>query len=198
LAKLLEPQAHEVSTPGASEGRCFISIFRRWEECKALAQIKGETCVSLYLPTSPLGRKVKLKRTAFLVKEARAQLKDGGVDKTKIAAFEEQLDRLAGGDRALLRVEAATGDRGRVRLSSSWSTSMQLVPGFVSDPDGSVTYSTADDAETYSVVDEVARRALSTGARVMGAKHELPDRAALTAILRYEFHCRPATVRCHS
>src|SRR5260370_31811334 len=64
-----------------------------------------------------------------------------------------------------------------------------IVPGLVSDIDGSVTYSASDDAETYSVVDEVARRALYTGARVMGArKEELPDRAPLTAILRYHFH----------
>jgi hypothetical protein len=64
-----------------------------------------------------------------------------------------------------------------------------VVPGLVSDVDGSVTYSASDDAETYSIVDEVARRALFTGARVMGARsEELPDRAALAAILRYEFH----------
>ena len=64
-----------------------------------------------------------------------------------------------------------------------------VIPGLVSDVDGSVTYSASDDAETYSVVDEVARRALYTGARVMGArKEELPDRAPLTAILRYQFH----------
>jgi hypothetical protein len=64
-----------------------------------------------------------------------------------------------------------------------------VVPGLVSDIDGSVTYSASDDAETYSVVDEVARRALYTGARVMGArKEELPDHAPLTAILRYPFH----------
>jgi hypothetical protein len=64
-----------------------------------------------------------------------------------------------------------------------------VVPGLVSDIDGSVTYSASDDAETYSVVDEVARRALFTGARVMGARsEELPDRAPLAAILRYEFH----------
>jgi hypothetical protein len=64
-----------------------------------------------------------------------------------------------------------------------------VVPGLVSDLDGSVTYSASDDAETYSVVDEVARRALYSGARVLGArKEELPDRAPLTAILRYEFH----------
>src|ERR1700731_1533103 len=64
-----------------------------------------------------------------------------------------------------------------------------VVPGLVSDVDGSVIYSASDDAEAYCVVDEVARRALYTGARVMGArKDELPDRAPLTAILRYEFH----------
>jgi len=63
-----------------------------------------------------------------------------------------------------------------------------VIPGLVSDIDGSVIYSASDDAETYSVVDEVARRALSTGARVLGArKEELPDRAPLTAILRYDF-----------
>ena len=64
-----------------------------------------------------------------------------------------------------------------------------VVPGLVSDIDGSVIYSASDDAGTYSVVDEVARRALFTGARVMGARREeLPDRAPLTAILRYAFH----------
>jgi Bacterial archaeo-eukaryotic release factor family 11 len=63
-----------------------------------------------------------------------------------------------------------------------------VVPGLVSDVDGSVIYAASDDAKTFSVVDEVARRALYTGARVLGARREeLPDRAPLTAILRYDF-----------
>lgn len=63
-----------------------------------------------------------------------------------------------------------------------------VVPGLVSDTDGSVTYAASDDAEVYSVVDEVARRALCTGARVLVASREqLPERAPLAAILRYRF-----------
>jgi hypothetical protein len=386
------------------------------EEFKALAQIKGETCVSLYLPTSPLGSNAQLNRTAFkdLASDAVAQLRVGGVDKSKIVAFERQFDRLAGaehnvqdedkirrlqrqkpdpvdsfwhylstglavlatsatlrmfrlpdspkplaevadrfyltpliramtsphdifvlalaeesvrlihafanfpperlqvpglpknaeeatrrpsfhvraprrrlqnleGEKILLhqyvrKVEHATrsllaernapplalaaeeplasmfrsvttyprladetieGNPGRKTDAKLGDTAIPIldrlysrelraviarydelkprrattdvsyaahaatagaidqlvvdldavVPGLVSDFDGSVTYSASDDAETYSVVDEVARRALSTGARVMGAKqHELPNRAPLTAILRYEFH----------
>ncbi|WP_439409057.1 hypothetical protein ACNJX9_12520 [Bradyrhizobium sp. DASA03076] len=63
-----------------------------------------------------------------------------------------------------------------------------VVPGLVSDVDGSVTYAASDDAEVYNVVDEVARRALCTGARVLAASREqLPERAPLAAILRYQF-----------
>jgi hypothetical protein len=63
-----------------------------------------------------------------------------------------------------------------------------VVPGLVNDIDGSVTYAASDDAEVYSVVDEVARRALCTGARVLAASREqLPERAPLAAILRYPF-----------
>jgi hypothetical protein len=63
-----------------------------------------------------------------------------------------------------------------------------VIPGLVSDIDGSVIYSASDDAETYSVVDEVAKRALCTGAQVLGAhSKDLPGRAPLIAILRYRF-----------
>jgi Bacterial archaeo-eukaryotic release factor family 11 len=63
-----------------------------------------------------------------------------------------------------------------------------VIPGVVSELDGSVTYATSDNAETYNVVDEVARRGLCTGARVLGAKRdELPEWSPVVAILRYQF-----------
>jgi hypothetical protein len=42
-----------------------------------------------------------------------------------------------------------------------------IVPGVVSDIDGSVAYSTTDNAKTYNVIDEVAKRALCTGVVVI-------------------------------
>jgi hypothetical protein len=61
-----------------------------------------------------------------------------------------------------------------------------VIPGLVDDNDGSVTYAVSDDAETYSVVDEIAKRALLTGARVLGASSDsLPEHAPLVAILRF-------------
>ena len=70
------------------------------EEFKALAQVKGETCVSLYLRTSRLGADAKFNRAAFkdLAKEALSQLREAGVDKRRINIFEEQFDRFAGAE----------------------------------------------------------------------------------------------------
>jgi hypothetical protein len=104
--------------------------------------------------------------------------------KAAIALYDELKPRRATTDISYAAHAATAGaiDQLLVDLDS-------VVPGLVSDVDGSVIYSASDDAETYSVVDEVARRALCTGARILGARREeMPDHAALAAILRYEFH----------
>src|ERR1700730_1222602 len=81
-----------------SEGPMLHIDIPTLAEFKALAQIKGETCISLYLPTSPLGRNAGTNRTAFkdIAKEALSQLKEAGADKNKIAIFEEWFEHLAG------------------------------------------------------------------------------------------------------
>src|ERR1700730_14239753 len=67
-------------------------------EFKALAAVKSDACISIYLPPSPLHDHARFHRIAFkdLAKEAFLQLKEAGLDKRKLAAIEEQLCPLAG------------------------------------------------------------------------------------------------------
>jgi hypothetical protein len=51
-----------------------------------------------------------------------------------------------------------------------------FVPGTVDDADGQITLGEGRPEETYGVVDEIARRAVLTGARVLGVRaSDLPD-----------------------
>ncbi len=60
------------------------------------------------------------------------------------------------------------------------------VPGSVAEEDGAVTFAASADAVNYSVADEIARRALMSGARVVSARRaDIPGAGDLAAILRY-------------
>ena len=62
----------------------------------------------------------------------------------------------------------------------------RTISGFVDEQSGAVTLSEGDDAIDYGVVDEVARRALLTGARVVAVRgDEMPDGAAAAGIMRF-------------
>ena len=61
-----------------------------------------------------------------------------------------------------------------------------VVPGTVGDEDGAVNFAGQADAVNYGVVDEIARRALLSGARVVAARRsDIPGGGDLAAILRY-------------
>lgn len=61
-----------------------------------------------------------------------------------------------------------------------------VVPGTVSDEDGAVTFADHADGVNYGIVDEIVRRAMRSGARVLAArKGEIPGGGDLAAILRY-------------
>jgi hypothetical protein len=63
----------------------------------------------------------------------------------------------------------------------------EVLPGTVGE-DGEVTLATGSSAASYGVVDEIAGRALLTGARVLGVRREdIPGGGSLAAILRYAF-----------
>lgn len=61
-----------------------------------------------------------------------------------------------------------------------------VVHGTVDDESGAVTFSDKADAGNYGVVDEIAGRALASGARVLAVrKSDIPGGGELAAILRY-------------
>ena len=60
------------------------------------------------------------------------------------------------------------------------------VPGVVDEETGAVTLADEDDAASYGVVDELARRVLLSGGRVLAVRRaDLPDAASVAAILRH-------------
>jgi hypothetical protein len=60
------------------------------------------------------------------------------------------------------------------------------VPGSVAEEDGVVVFAASADGVNYSVTDEIARRALLSGARVVSARRaDVPGAGDLAAILRY-------------
>lgn len=62
----------------------------------------------------------------------------------------------------------------------------RTISGFVDEQSGALTLSESDDAIDYGVVDEIARRALLTGARVVAVRaDEIPAGAAAAGIMRF-------------
>lgn len=56
------------------------------------------------------------------------------------------------------------------------------------DDEGKVTLASAPGPSTYGVIDQIAGRALATGARVMGVRNgDIPDGKNLAAIFRYAY-----------
>lgn len=61
-----------------------------------------------------------------------------------------------------------------------------IVHGTVDEESGAVTFAEQPGATTYGIVDEIASRALTSGARVLGVRRaDLPGEGDLAAILRF-------------
>ena len=62
----------------------------------------------------------------------------------------------------------------------------EVVPGVVDEDTGAITVDESDDAVNYGVVDEIARRVLTSGGSVLAVRREdIPGDSPLAAILRY-------------
>jgi hypothetical protein len=61
-----------------------------------------------------------------------------------------------------------------------------VVPGYVDADSGALTLDDSGDAANYGVVDEIARRVLSSGGRVLALRRDdIPSESTVAAILRY-------------
>jgi hypothetical protein len=62
----------------------------------------------------------------------------------------------------------------------------EVLPGTVGDTDGSVVLAEDAGAASYGVIDEIAGRAILSGAKVLAVRRaDIPDEATLAAVLRY-------------
>jgi hypothetical protein len=88
------------------------------------------------------------------------------------------------------RATADLSDAGRAATYGAIETLLvnidTEVPGSLDEETGKLTLADSSDATSYDVVDEIAGRALSSGAKVLGVrKSDLPGEGDLAAILRY-------------
>jgi hypothetical protein len=62
----------------------------------------------------------------------------------------------------------------------------EVIPGTVDEVNGQITFAERASVQTYGIVDEIAARALLSGANVLGVrKEDIPGGASLAAILRF-------------
>ncbi len=62
----------------------------------------------------------------------------------------------------------------------------EVMPGTVDETDGAVSLATTPDAASYGVTDEITGRVILAGGKVLAVRRaDMPDGAAVAAILRY-------------
>jgi hypothetical protein len=104
----------------------------------------------------------------------------------EIDAFKKSFDRRAGENRATTDISDTARAATFGAVDSMLVDIDEVVPGTVDENDGSVTFAKEASAQSYGIVDEIAGRALLSGARVFGVrKDDIPRGGSLAAILRY-------------
>ncbi|MCL4186397.1 MAG: hypothetical protein KJZ85_02220 [Rhodobacteraceae bacterium] len=104
----------------------------------------------------------------------------------KLAGLRALLDERRGEGRATTDI----ADAARAATFGAVDTLLvdidRVVPGTVDAATGAVTFAVAAGADSYGIVDEIAGRVILSGGQVLGVRRDdLPDGAALAAILRY-------------
>ncbi len=105
---------------------------------------------------------------------------------SQIAEFRELFDQRTGQSRTTTDIS----DAARAATFGGIDTLLvdfdSITAGMIDDDTGAVTFAPDESADSYGVIDEIAGRALRTGARVLAVRQQdIPGKKELAAILRY-------------
>lgn len=148
----------------------LLSIFRGLCSYSALA---GQT-----ITKSP-----DRKSAGELATEARPIL--DAIYAGEIAELKEQYENRVGSGRGTTDLSQAARAATYGAIEALLVDIDEVVHGII-DETGAIDFSGKDDADNYDVIDEIASRALTSGAKVLGVRRDdIPGTAQLAAILRY-------------
>jgi hypothetical protein len=118
-----------------------------------------------------------------LATESRAVLDD--VYARELAAFRDLFEQRLAQDRTSTDVATVARAATYGAVDTLLVDIDEKLPGYVDEETGAVT-TAEDDASSYGVVDEVARRVLLSGGRVLAVRRaDIPDGSSVAAIMRY-------------
>ena len=104
----------------------------------------------------------------------------------EVEEIRKLMDQRAGQGRTILDVAQAAHAAAAGAIDTLMVDMDIVMPGFVDEASGLVSFAETDDARAYDVIDEIAVLALLAGGRVMAVRSaDLPDGAVVAAITRY-------------
>jgi hypothetical protein len=109
-----------------------------------------------------------------------------GLYRDEVAAFVKLFETRENAGRATSDVAQAARAATFGAVESMLMDIDEVMNGTVDEADGRVSFAEGPSPESYGVVDEIARRVLMSGGRVLAVrKADIPGRNSLAAILRY-------------
>src|SRR5262245_11846067 len=136
-----------------------------------------------HLATTPLTSDPEAISDAQLAAAARGIVDD--LFREEIAEFRRQFEQRANQGRTTINVVHAARAATRGAVQKLLIDIEEVLPGTI-DEEGNVIFAGATRQATCGIIDEISRRALVTGARVLGVhRNDIPRGGNLAAIMRY-------------